>query len=107
MNGLVIEIDGPVHNYEGKMKRDNSKFNGAHFLNIATLCIENEDLKCFQIKSFLEGLSSVPLLDSREKSRLLKKVYLITILKNSTEEELESFFGKKSFSKLQKIRRLI
>ncbi len=81
--GLVVEIDGDVHNEYTKMKRDSSKYEDIHSLNIMLYTIENTDLMCSQVTNFFDAFEKYPLMDSRRVDRVWRRVYLKTIACNS------------------------
>ena len=80
--GLVIEVDGPIHNQQRKMSRDCSKYKQLHDLGIGVYTIENEDININTFTTFLSFLSKCPRIDNRAKNRLMRNIYLKTIYEN-------------------------
>lgn len=89
--GLIIEIDGSVHDRAAKMKKDQSKENLLRSLGIMCTCLLNENLADKSTQKLLEEIGSMPRLTSREKKRLWKKIYFATILLSGTSEERNQF----------------
>lgn len=79
-NGMVIEVDGGIHNEEFKMKQDESKYEQVHRLDIATFVILNNSISDPQVNSFLKSLPYSNKSDSRTKKRLWRNIYLVTLL---------------------------
>ena len=90
--GLAIESNGPIHNLEAKMGKDNIKENLLASIGIITLSIDTND-KNFLISKIFKELRHFNRLDTRGRQRLLKKIYIITILFNSNDSELKKFCG--------------
>lgn len=95
--GLVIEIDGDIHNNYFKMKKDQSKFVATYDLGIGCVIVENGDFKIPVVKAMLERLRTLKRSDSRAKSRVMRNIYLYTlvahkklILKNKLKQSLKT-----------------
>lgn len=80
--GLAIEIDGSVHFREFKMKKDQSKFNVLHSLNIPCVVIRNGSFNDSTVKAFIEQIDHLNRLDHRAYKRLMRDIYYYTIYKN-------------------------
>jgi hypothetical protein len=102
--GLIIEVDGTIHDRYLKMQRDNSKFSMVHDLSIGLTVIENKDLKNKTFISMIKGLKKCPRLDTRAKNRLKRSIYIKTILCNEKLVDLNDCFDEKSLRLLRSIR---
>jgi hypothetical protein len=80
--GMAIEIDGDIHNKYFKLMKDQNKYEVLHRLSISLVCIENQDLNHPTVTTLLESLSGFKRLDHRAKSRLLRNIYLFTIIRH-------------------------
>lgn len=78
--GLVIEVDGAVHDIEPKMRKDQLKYQIAEILRIPVCSISNEDLRESTVASILDKLRRIRRLDTRARKRLLTDIYLFTII---------------------------
>jgi very-short-patch-repair endonuclease len=83
MKGLVIEINGPVHNFELKMNKDENRGEVLKRLGIGTLNIDNMDINSHAVRQLIAELKSIPRLNWRAKDRLKKRIYSWTILANN------------------------
>jgi hypothetical protein len=83
MKGLVIEVNGAVHDIELKMKKDNGKADMLKALGIGVLSVGNKDLSEENLKKVFSEINSFPRIDFRAKCRLLSTIYSHTILANS------------------------
>lgn len=81
--GMAIEIDGEIHQQYFKLKQDQTKYAALHELLICTAAIENQDINSHTVQSFLKDLSKMKRLDHRAKSRLMRNIYLLTIIRHS------------------------
>lgn len=106
-NGLAIEVDGDVHNSQLKMNRDNSKYDLLKRLRIAVYVIENGDLQEETFKSFLRQISTLPRLDSRAKKRVMRNVYLATLVKQRNKVSLEHLLRPDQIETLKQIHSLL
>lgn len=93
LQGLVIEVDGGIHNNPVKQKKDQSKYNFLHELRIGLVTIENSDTNHPVVLQQIENLKKIPKLDSRAKGRVWRRVYLQTIAYNATNQMWWSLFG--------------
>ena len=79
MRGLVFEIDGDVHFYEDKMRKDEIKSDILKMIGIGETAIPNWQFGEKTIKAIQAGLNGLRPLDSRERRRLWRRIYLLTI----------------------------
>ena len=99
--GVVIEVDGKVHQEYLKMKRDQSKYEQLSRLGICCSVINNDEIGKSTVKNLIERLPAMPRLDSRGKKRLLRKIYIVTLLAHKefvNDEDLQ--FAKAILIKL-------
>lgn len=106
-HGLAIEVDGDVHNWESKIKKDHQKIHNIKKLGIAVCSILNEDSKEHTYRSILEHIGKCKRLDSRGKKRLLRNIYIYTMSVHLGDEEIVNTFGEESLWLFQKMRRAI
>jgi very-short-patch-repair endonuclease len=103
---LSIEIDGLIHHQEFKGKKDMSKVEKNRDIGIYTYSIENCDLDHPCVSAFLNNISRLKRKDSRGRKRLLRNIYISTILANRKDSELERNFSpsvREIFSEMRKI----
>lgn len=101
--GLVLEINGSIHYHQFKMKQDEYKLNFLHNLRIISVSCDNENIKEKPFQKVLANLNSYPRLDSRAKKRLLRDIYLVTIIKHAKPEFLIRHFGENAFPLWKKL----
>lgn len=82
LNGLVIEVDGEIHETYSKMKRDESKFDLLRELKIGVVVIQNNDLKHPAVLDLLDSIPMLAKQDTRARERLFRNIYLKTIVSN-------------------------
>jgi len=80
--GLVIEVNGDYHYHYGKMKKDNAIYEDLHSLNIGLYILENANINQYHFRNLLNQLHRLPKIDYRAKCRLMRNLYLKTILDN-------------------------
>lgn len=82
--GIVIEIDGGIHFRYDKMNKDNSKYQVLDRLNIALVSLHNEDVikKNSTVSSMLNAVISSSSMDYRAKNRLMRDIYISSIVSN-------------------------
>ena len=82
--GLAIEVDGDVHFCESKMRRDQAKYELLHRLRIGTIILRNEDFResSSRLRLFSTEISELPRLDFRAKKRLMRDIFIQTLLAN-------------------------
>jgi very-short-patch-repair endonuclease len=79
---IAFEIDGQIHDQEPKSRVDMKKLELLGRFGIALSSIENFDLinRNPTVMAIIRKLASVPRLDSRARQRLLKLIFIATIL---------------------------
>lgn len=105
--GLVIEVDGDIHNEYGKMKRDNSKYEQLDKLKIALYTIENKDLNEKTFQDLANSFNRLKRLDSRGRKRVLRNVYLATLYAHRSDFDLNKYFNGEQVSLITKIGKLL
>jgi hypothetical protein len=85
MKGLVIEIDGPVHNYENKMNKDEERIDFLKRLEIGMLSVSNIDSTEGSAERLIQGTAHYFETDSRSRQRQMRAIYIATILCNLRE----------------------
>lgn len=80
MKGLIIEIDGNIHNRGFKMTKDNNRDDDFLDLEIGVFHIENQDIFSNKIHHIIQKISSMPRLAHRTKIAQLNRVKAFTIL---------------------------
>lgn len=93
MRGLVVEVDGPIHDSELKMRKDTSKYSLLHALDIGCCVIQNDQVNDNGIKMLLRKLKDTPRLDSRGRRRLLRKIYIATLAFHASDEVMVGLYG--------------
>lgn len=96
MRGLVVEVDGPIHDSELKMRKDTSKYSLLHALDIGCCVVQNNQTNDSGIKSLLRQLRNTPRLDSRARRRLLRKIYIATIAYHANDGDFAGMYGLSS-----------
>ncbi len=97
MRGLAIEIDGEVHHYESKMKKDEVKSILLHMLGIGHTGLPNWELNEATVTVIHRDLNSCPTLDTRERRRLWERIYALTVaISFTTAEFLQVFREEKT-----------
>lgn len=91
--GLAIEVDGSIHDEEFKMRKDHSKQAFLQKLKIPLYSIKNEDLNNASFNALLMKISKLKHSDNRARKRLLRNIYLVTILSHLPDNKLEEEFG--------------
>lgn len=92
--GVVYEIDGSIHNIEKKIRMDNSLYEQMFKLNLLVKGILNDDLKESTVSSDLAFLLRCPRMSSRERKRLWRNIYILTIYKNMSASLISKIFGE-------------
>lgn len=82
MRGLVIEIDGPVHLIENKMKKDEARGEMLRQFGIVHMALDNMDLGGELPQLLISELKTFRRLDHRARRRLLGNVHAWTVLVN-------------------------
>ncbi|MBT3981254.1 MAG: hypothetical protein HOE90_07855 [Bacteriovoracaceae bacterium] len=105
--GLAIEIDGEIHNTEFKMKKDNSKYRQLHKLDIALLTIENNDINLEGTRRMISQIPTLETLSFRPRKRLLRDVYIITLLSHYKHEQILELFDAENGNLLNQCRKVL
>lgn len=92
MRGLAIEIDGAIHNRELKMKKDNHKAHILGELGIGYTVVPNEDTCHPSVLNMIADLKKMTRLDSRARKRLMRKVYVTTLLYHASDEVIANLY---------------
>ncbi len=81
--GLIAEVDGGIHNEEIKMRKDEHRDVYFNDMGMVVTHIENEKIWDFT-KAFLTGVrdGSIKQLDSRSTKKLMRAIYIKTIVRN-------------------------
>ncbi len=103
-NGLAIEIDGPIHNTQKVMKRDNSKFEILNSMGIEMVTIENQDLDHPIVNSLIQHLNKLDIKDTRSRRRVLTKIYLNTILAHFNKIDISQELTPEAIQALPRLR---
>ncbi len=102
MRGLVIEIDGTIHDRELKMKKDTSKYKLLHELGIGLTVIHNDSINEVGVNNLIKGLMQRPRLDSRARRRILRKIYVATLAYHASDKVLVSLYGSRFLEAITK-----
>lgn len=95
LRGLAIEVDGPIHDSTLKMKKDYTKQGYLHSLGIGLYTIENMDVsKASSFRRCMEGLATLPRIDSRARKRLWFRIYLETLIHHLSDEDLNGLLAR-------------
>lgn len=92
MRGLAIEVDGDVHNLESKMRKDERKSEILQMIGVGQTHIPNLEFNEPTVKIIQERLKGLKPLDSRERRRLWKRIYLITIALQMNDKAFYDLF---------------
>lgn len=102
--GIAFEVNGGVHNAEFKMKKDEFKDRALLEANIYPVSIDTENIYHNHTLSILEYIFRLPTVDTRGKKRVLRNIYIKTILANRTNEQLSKLFSYKDSNYLISLR---
>lgn len=92
-HGLAIEVNGKIHDYYHKMKKDLWKEETLFHLGIGLVTVENIDATHNLVLQIAEQLRFLPRLDSRARARVWLRIYLETIICEATDWQLSQLFG--------------
>ena len=95
MRGLAIEIDGDSHKREQKCIKDERKGYELLSIGIGTMHVPNWEFNETTIKSVLASISTLPTLDTRDRTRLLTRIYLYTLAIHLPDREFFQIFKLK------------
>lgn len=98
MRGLAIEIDGDIHTYESKMKKDNRKGEELKSIGIGLTHIENWDFSNPSVQLLKNQYAHLNTLDSRERKRLWRRIMLLTLAIRLNNKEFFQLFKTKQIS---------
>ncbi len=93
MRGLVIEIDGSIHNCECKMRKDCSKYAALQQAGIGCCVIENGDLHVPAVQNLINNLKNTERLDTRARRRQMKLIQILTLAFYATDAVLVDLYG--------------
>lgn len=96
VKGYVIEVDGPVHDRQVKMSKDQLRYSLLHALKIGLISVPNDGLRDSSFRRIIENLKSIRRLDNRQRKRILRNLYLFTIICNLTDSQLNQFLEQNS-----------
>lgn len=91
--GLIIEVDGPVHNLEEKMKMDTRKFELAARLGVLLYRINNDEIYKREFKFFVHHLAKMKYGCSRARKLLNFKIQLSNVAFLATDADLIRLTG--------------
>lgn len=93
--GLVIEVDGTIHDREMKGRKDSSKLEYLHQLGIAVQVIENCDARNPNavLEKAFRDLRYHHRGCSRARKLLWRRIYLETLFCHASNERLKDLFG--------------
>ncbi len=91
--GLVIEVDGLVHNKELKEKKDSFKLDYLQSIGLLVMGVDNFDFRKATVTCFLRNLKTIERACSRKRKNLWRRIYLETILTHASPVELKNLFG--------------
>lgn len=93
--GLVIEVDGTIHDRELKGRKDSSKLKYLHQLGIAVQVIENCDIRNPNavLEMAFRSLKDHQRGCSRSRKLLWRRIYLETIFCHASDKRLKDLFG--------------
>lgn len=94
MRGLLIEVDGDVHNLESKMRKDELKIEVAQMIGIGVTSVPNFEFSESTVKNIIEKVNMLQPLESRERRRLWRRIYLLTLAIHLSDDEFFALFSK-------------
>ena len=103
-HGFAIEIDGGIHNEEIKMKKDQSKFSHLEKIGILTSVIYNSDKYEETVKRLIAQIKTMKRLDTRGRKRVLRNVYIYTIIHHFDLINLKDYFSLEGIDLLKAIK---
>jgi len=93
-SGVVLEVNGGIHNDERKMRKDHLRRKIFEMLQLIVLEIENPLVwRSKQIKKYIKGLKQFRKADSRTIQNQLSRIYLSTIAFLGQDEVFLNLFG--------------
>lgn len=93
MKGLIIEVDGGIHNKECKMRRDDKANTiSSEGMNIAFTSIANEDVWHTAVLNIIKGIKSFKRLGFRSKENLVRRMNLITLIIHNRSKSIKELY---------------
>lgn len=93
-SGLLLEIDGPIHNGELKMRKDETGRDFIHNeLGLLICSIDNASVRTFSLKDIVSKFTFLKRQDSRSLKRMWRRIYWATILAEMRTDLLKLHFG--------------
>ena len=94
MRGLVIELDGVIHNLQFKMTKDQHRYDFLQSnLSIGITAIPNEEIKHNLVTKLATRVNSLNRLDHRARIRQRKHVYATTLISHCCLNELSTQYN--------------
>lgn len=99
--GIVLEIDGSIHNREFKICKDEKMSENLTALGIPVTTIKNEDIMNERtVNHLFRNLNNIKKTNPRERKRLLRKLFLLTLIAHSEPNILAAQLYKTDFDGL-------
>ncbi len=92
MRGLAIEVDGNVHDLESKMRKDQTKSEVLQMIGIGEVHIPNLEFNEPTVLAIQKNLKDLKPLDSRERRRVWRRIELITIALQMSDDAFYRLF---------------
>lgn len=92
-HGLVIEVDGKIHDFLPKMRKDFYKIDCLFESRIAVVSIENRDVWKRTVSDLIHGIAELRRLGSAAKRRVKRDLYLQTLLAFLSDAHCKKYFG--------------
>lgn len=84
MRGLVIEVNGDVHNFEPKMVKDENRVKVLGELGIGVLYVDNPDIDSPEMRNLISKIKDFPRLGWRSKKKVWSRIHAWTIIANNS-----------------------
>lgn len=94
MRGVAVEVDGPIHDSELKMRKDTSKYKLLDELDIGLFVVHNVSVDDSRVKGLLRLLKRTPRLPFRTKRRLMRNIYVVTLAYHASDETMIGLYGQ-------------
>ena len=101
--GLVVEVDDSIHDREFKQRKDELMSKNLMALNIPVTTIKNGDLNEATVQSLFSGLSQLPKTTSRERKKILRRIYLETIITHREPDTVADCIYHSDFDELWEV----
>jgi len=92
-HGLVLEVDGEIHDGETKMKKDGHRLEAFSKRGIMLHSIRNEDVKESAIHTLFRQLKLHIVSDHKARRRLLMRLYIWTLFSHLSDIDIEKLFS--------------